>query len=286
VKRWHRHPTTTRTPETPDFPVLDAEATAGRAEWFQQFTPCRGGLERHAGQDPQPAPGIVSSATTPPATRRRSSSSSASRRQVAGLPAVRAVDPAVPAAAGAPPRGVGSTVVGILQNDPIADPFNAASSQVQRPGGVPHAGPVRPGPHVASVAGRGTLRLGRSTRSSRAPSTAGCGTYSSPTTTSPATYPDHHQGPRLGHGDLTSNPERKQVLISPEPSPRATLPAPRLAEEVTPAPSSRPASQQELRRPAPSTSEFRRDRRDLGSSAQRGGQDDLSMDHRANRPTT
>jgi branched-chain amino acid transport system substrate-binding protein len=115
-------------------------------------------------------------------------------------------------------------VVGILQNDPIADPFNAAfQAKFNAPAGFSNAGDQYDLVHLwaqaVSEAGdphdfakvnkivKGTVYRGV------------CGTYSFPDdylTCYP--YPDHTKDPSLGMAHLTFQIQNgKQVLISPEP---------------------------------------------------------------------
>ena len=119
---------------------------------------------------------------------------------------------------------VWSTVVGILQNDPIADPFNAAfQAKFNASAGFSNAGDqydlVHLWANAVAEAGdpkdfakvnkivKGTVYRGV------------CGTYSFPDdylTCYP--YPDHTKDPSLGMAHLTFQIQNgKQVLISPEP---------------------------------------------------------------------
>jgi branched-chain amino acid transport system substrate-binding protein len=119
---------------------------------------------------------------------------------------------------------VWSTVVGILQNDPIANPFNSAfQAKFNAPAGFSNAGDQYDLVHLwaqaVSEAGdphdfakvnkiiKGTVYRGV------------CGTYSFPDdylTCYP--YPDHTKDPSLGMAHLTFQIQNgKQVLISPEP---------------------------------------------------------------------
>jgi len=119
---------------------------------------------------------------------------------------------------------VWSTVVGILQNDPIADPFNAAfQAKFNASAGFSNAGDqydlVHLWANAVAEAGnpydfakvnkivKGTVYRGV------------CGTYSFPDdylTCYP--YPDHTKDPSLGMAHLTFQIQNgKQVLISPDP---------------------------------------------------------------------
>jgi branched-chain amino acid transport system substrate-binding protein len=119
---------------------------------------------------------------------------------------------------------VWSTVVGILQNDPIADPFNAAfQAKFNAPAGFSNAGDQYDLVHMwaQAVAGAGNpYDFAKVNKIVKGTVYRGvCGTYSFPDdylTCYP--YPDKTKDPSLGMAHLTFQIQNgKQVLISPEP---------------------------------------------------------------------
>ena len=119
---------------------------------------------------------------------------------------------------------VWSTVVGILQNDPIADPFNAAfQAKFNASAGFSNAGDQYDLVHLwaQAVAEAGNpYDFAKVNKIVKGTVYRGvCGTYSFPDdylTCYP--YPDHSKDPSLGMAHLTFQIQNgKQVLISPEP---------------------------------------------------------------------
>jgi branched-chain amino acid transport system substrate-binding protein len=119
---------------------------------------------------------------------------------------------------------VWSTVVGILQNDPIADPFNAAfQAKFNAPAGFSNAGDQYDLVHLwaQAVAEAGNpYDFAKVNKIVKGTVYRGvCGTYSFPDdylTCYP--YPDKTKDPSLGMAHLTFQIQNgKQVLISPAP---------------------------------------------------------------------
>src|SRR5262249_43818612 len=119
---------------------------------------------------------------------------------------------------------VWSTVVGILQNDPIADPFNTAfQGKFNASAGFSNAGDQYDLVHLWAqpVADAGApYAFAKVNKIIKATVSRGvCGPSSSPDDSLPCSpSPDHTKDPSLGMAPLPFQIQNgKQVLISPEP---------------------------------------------------------------------